>query len=250
MDNGQAKQSQKTNGDDMDIKATLRLWLSDKKDTFNLDGACVCCGRPSVEVWTYNKKYNLERWVASSGGRTGEVKPVRQGYKDEGGKPVQGEVEFNLPYCAEHLNQSKRLRNHHNNQTNGMIIAGVIAVVLYFILFGADWIGAAKNNIEMGFRTCGMPILVFVGVAGLGVLASQAVDESRSNQPQYIDYPINSSSGGGSGLAITVSTEDTGMIGQQVRYFLNLDFKNFEAARQFKQKYPGAAILKGGELLE
>jgi hypothetical protein len=148
------------------------------------------------------------------------------------------------------LNQSKRLRNHHNNQTNGMIIAGVIAVVLYFILFGADWIGTAKTNVEMGFRTCGMPILVFVGVAGFGVLASQAFNESQATQPQYIDYPINSGSGGGSGLAITVSNEDTGMIGQQVRNFLDLDFMNIEAARQFKQKYPGAAILKGGELLD
>ena len=234
----------------MDVKATFKLWLSGAKDTFTLDGPCVCCGKPSVNVWTYNKKYNLERWVASSGGRTGEVKPIKQGYKDKDGNPAQGEIEFNLPYCSEHLSQSERLRNYHSNQTNAVIIAGVIAVVLYLVLFGWDWIGAAKSNLQTGFRACAMPIIVFVSIAGLGVLANTALNESKSAQPKYIDYPINSSDGGGSGLAITVDGEATGMVGQHVRYFLNLDFKNIEAANQFKRKYSGAVILKGKELLE
>ena len=189
----------------MDVKATIRLWLSGTKDTFTLDGPCVCCGKSSVNVWTYNKKYNLERWVASSGGQTGDVRPIKQGYKDKDGNPAQGDVEFSLPYCPEHLSQSERLRNYHNNQTNVVIIAGVIAVVLYFVLFGWDWVGAAKSNLQTGFRACGMPIIVFVGIAGLGILANTALNESKSAQPKYIDYPINSPGGGGSGLAITVA---------------------------------------------
>lgn len=229
----------------MDIKISLRYLLSNTKDTFTLEGPCVCCGKPNVGVWTYKNDYKLERWGADSSG-----KPAKQGYKDKDGNAAQGEIELNLPYCSEHLNQSKRLRKYHGNQGNGMVIAGVIAIVLYFILFGVDWMRDAETNIQMGFRMCAMPIIAFIGGAGLVGLAMKSINESKANQPEFIDYPINSDSGGGSGLAIRVGSEQSGRVGQFVGHFLFLDFKNIEAAKQFKQKYPESIISKGKELLE
>jgi len=233
----------------MDIKATLRLTLSNKKDSFALAGSCICCGKPSEDVWTYNKKYNLERWVASSGGSTGDIKPVKQGYKDANGTPAQGEVEIKLPYCSTHLNQTKRLQNYHSRQQNALIIVGVVAAVLYFILVGGKWIGDADTTIQVGFRACGMPIIVFLGAAGLGLLATTAINSGIASKPEYVDYPIDSGSGGGSGLAIVVDSDQNGVIGQPVRYFLNLDFNNIDAAKQFKASYPGTIILLGQELM-
>lgn len=234
----------------MDIKVTLKLLLSSKKDTFTITGPCVCCDQPSEAVWTYNKEYNLERWVASSGKKTGNVEPIKQGYKDKDGNSAKGEIELNLPYCSAHLDQTKRLHNYHSKQQTGLIIVGVIAIALYFILFGLDWMRDAETTTQMGFRTCAMPIFVLIGAVFLGTIAFTAINESKATKPEFIDYPIDSSEGGGSGLAIRVDGEEAGRIGQYVKYFLNLDFKNVEAAKQFKQKYPGAVIMKGKELLE
>jgi hypothetical protein len=51
-------------------------------------------------------------------------------------------------------------------------------------------------------------------------------------------------------LAIKVAADEIGRIGEDVKYYLNLDFKDVDAAKQFKQKYPGAVIIKGKEYME
>ena len=228
----------------MDINASLRLVLYNEKDTFDLTGPCVCCGKSSDGIWTYNQKYDLEHWVADSRGR-----PVKQGYKDKDGKTAQGEVELNLPYCTEHLEQSRRLHKYHSNQKTLMAIIMVIAVIFYCVSF-ADWIFAGETNKDVGFRMFAIPIFVSVVIAGLGSYFFTTINKGLSKRSEYIDYPIDSEDGGGSGLAIKVEGEEAGMIGQHRRYFLSLDFKNVEAAKRFKQKYPEALIIEGIELLD
>jgi hypothetical protein len=228
----------------MDVKVTLKLLLSNKEDTFTLTGPCVCCGQPSQDVWKYTKEYSLERWVAGSKGVT------KQGYKDKEGQSARGKIELDLPYCSEHYDQTKRLHNYHSIQNALAGILGFVAIVLYFVLFGWDWLGGAETTREFGFRLCGVPIFVGIGGFALGFLASKALNASIATLPALSDYPIDSASGGGSGLAITVDSETTGIAGQEVRHYLNLDFKNVEAAQQFKQKHPGARVVKGRELLQ
>jgi hypothetical protein len=228
----------------MDIQVMLEQSLSNVRDTFTLSGPCVCCGQPSEQVWTCRREYDLERWVSGS-----SSKPIKQLYKDPDGDTVQGEVELKLPYCPEHFQQTKRLENYHRRQRKVAVILGAAGILLYFVLFGIDWIGAAETNIEMGFRMCAMPILVFGGFAGLAVLAFTAWNERKAAQPEFSDYPIDSPDGGGCGLGVTVMNERRGRVGQMVSYFLRLDFKNPDAARRFKRKYPDARALKGKSLL-
>jgi hypothetical protein len=228
----------------MDVKVTIRLLLSNKEDTFTLTGPCVCCGQPSEDVWKYTNTYALERWVAGSKGT------AKQGYKDKDGNSARGKIELDLPYCSEHYAQTKRLHNYHNIQSIVAAILGITAIVLYFVGFGWNWVGAAETTREFYFRLCGAPIFVGLGGVALGYFAFKALNASIANLPAFSDYPIDSTYGGGSGLAVTVDGSKVGVAGQDVRHHLNLDFQNAEAAQQFKQTYPGALVVKGNVWLE
>jgi hypothetical protein len=229
------------------------MTLTQPKTKLLLDGPCVCCDEPAEQTFTYEKKYPLRVWAASTNRKTGQRTLTKDDKKDKEGKNEMGLFEFDLPYCAKHLAQTKKLHKLHDKQNNAVAWLSAAAVVLFLVFGGFTWAAGAETNIQFGTRFCVVPIIIFVGAFGLLKFGLDSWNESRARQPEFADFPLDSQSGGGSGVGIEITEEETKgtkTLGTDVPNFLQLNFKSVEAANRFKQKYPGSRVIKGQDKLE
>lgn len=225
----------------MGVNVSLKVPLTGENDSFILTGPCLCCGAEGEKVWKYHKKYNLKRW------EKGRKRTALNNYSDDSGKPALGELFIELPYCKVHQVQTSRVRGATN--ALGWVVGGLVILVtaVIYINNSLDETGAARTARDANFWICLAPIFVFFMTFVVMKFFQDGFKLKISPLSANKDFPLKGNTKGACGLKIETKV-DGGVPGEgMVRYFVNLDFQNPQAAGRFLEKYP-QAVLNGFSL--
>ena len=220
----------------MGVNVSLKVPLTGKKDSFILTGPCLCCGALGEKVWKYHTKYNLKRWGKS------RKRMALNNYSDDSGKPAQGELFIELPYCKAHQVQTSGVRGLTN--TLGWAVGGIVILIsaVIYINSSLDETGAARTARGADFWICLAPIFVFFMTFVVMKFFQEGLKLKINPLSANKDFPLKGDTNGGCGLKIETKV-DGGVPGEGiVRYFVNLEFQNPQSAGRFLEKYPQAVV--------
>lgn len=227
----------------MAVNVSLKVPLTGKKDSFILTGPCLCCGAQGEKGWKYHTRYNLKHWEKR------RKRMVLHNYSDDSGKLALGELFIELPYCKAHQVQTSRVRGMTN--TLGWAVGGIVILIsaVIYINNSLDETGAARTARGANFWICLAPIFIFLMTFVVMKFFQDGLKLKNGPIPAKKDFPRKGNTNDGCGLKIETKV-DGGVPGEGiVRYFVNLEFQNPQAAGRFLEKYPQAVVSFGHSLI-
>lgn len=227
----------------MDTKVSIKLKLKNKNSLFSILGNCSNCGEEFKKNWEFQDKFTYREWRAISG-----EDYALQSIYDKDGIVLEGKIKVLIPLCEKDFKRIEDLKEYKSNVENRTIGISIVLLVIYFAFFFKRIVLPFETNGPVIFFLCCFPIfLILIGI-GVSKLIQKRIDEKNFKEQQIEDFstlhPEDIC-----GVKISM-IEEAGMSGNEVVYWLGIDFAKVEVAKRFVSKYPNTIITKGKQFLQ